>query len=237
MKAVSILCLAGGLAIACKSSAQENTVVVQWDKVEQTSRTTPTLQVVYNPMLRDNSPIYAASFEALKSLHASYVRYVPWFPYPKAAVAELKAPTKTETFWDFGFADPAMEALMKAQEGRPVVINFSTTPAWMWRAAKPVSVDDDPDKVNWGYNQGVQPVDPEGKEIAEYFARVVSWYTKGGFTDELGKYHASGHHYKIPYWEVLNEPDLEHHISPQLYTKLYDAIVTAIHGVSPETRF
>jgi hypothetical protein len=36
---------------------------------------------------------------------------------------------------------------------------------------------------------------------------------------------------------VLNEPDLEHRMSPQLYTRLYDAIVTEMRSVSPETRF
>ena len=47
----------------------------------------------------------------------------------------------------------------------------------------------------------------------------------------------SGHHYKIDYWEVFNEPDLEHGFDPQTYTKLYDAVVEAIHKVSPETKF
>jgi len=36
---------------------------------------------------------------------------------------------------------------------------------------------------------------------------------------------------------VLNEPDLEHSTTPEAYTKRYDAIVTAIHKVSPNTRF
>jgi len=66
---------------------------------------------------------------------------------------------------------------------------------------------------------------------------LFSWYTKGGFTDELGKFHKSGHFYKIPYWEVLNEPDLEHKISVQLYTKMYDAIVAEIMKLSPDTKF
>src|SRR5690606_32053083 len=64
-----------------------------------------------------------------------------------------------------------------------------------------------------------------------------SWYTKGGFTDELGKFHKSGHYYKIPYWEVLNEPDLEHNITPQLYTRIYDNIVIALKKISPKTKF
>jgi hypothetical protein len=67
--------------------------------------------------------------------------------------------------------------------------------------------------------------------------RLFSWYTKGGFTDELGKFHKSGHFYKIPYWEVLNEPDLEHKISPRVYTKIYDAVVKELKKISPETKF
>ncbi|MBS1567784.1 MAG: glycosyl hydrolase family 39, partial [Bacteroidetes bacterium] len=237
MKPFSIYYIAISLAISGKAAAQEKAVTVKWDKTQSLSKTTATLQVVYNPMLRENSPIYKSTFDALGNLNATYLRYVPWFPSPKAAVAELKAPTATETFWDFSYADPAMDAFMKAQGDRSVIINFSTTPAWMWKTAKPVVVGKDADSVHWTYNQGTEPLDTTGKQIAAYFARVVSWYTQGGFTDELGKFHSSGHHYKIPWWEVLNEPDLEHRISPVLYTRLYDAIVTEIHKVSPETRF
>src|SRR5271170_7551389 len=90
-------------AFSFSTHAQQNSISVDWNKVEHVSKTTPTLQVVENPMLRKNSPIHGASFAALKNLGADYVRYVPWFPYAKMAVAELKAPTKTETFWDFTY--------------------------------------------------------------------------------------------------------------------------------------
>ncbi|WP_431215964.1 glycosyl hydrolase family 39 [Puia sp. P3] len=237
MRTVKILCVAFSLAITGRAAAQETTIAIHWDKTLRVSNTTPTLQVVYNPMLRENSPIFKGTFGALKDLGASYVRYVPWFPYPRAAVAELKAPTSSQTFWDFSYADPAMAAVMQAQEGRSVVINFSTTPAWMWKTEKPVAVDSDPDLVNWNYNQGRELVDTTGRQVADYYARLIGWYTQGGFTDELGKLHSSGHHYTIDYWEVLNEPDLEHNITPQAYTRLYDAIVTAMHKVSPSTKF
>ncbi len=65
----------------------------------------------------------------------------------------------------------------------------------------------------------------------------MSWYTKGGFTDENGKRHESGYHYALPYWEILNEVEAEHNTTPEDYTKRYDAIVTGIHKVSPETKF
>lgn len=227
-------------AVACLPAKQlyaQKKVAISWDKTISVSKTTPTLQVVYNPMLRANSPIHKGTFEALKNMGADYVRYVPWFPYPKAAVVELTAPAKEQTHWDFTYADPVMQDLMEATKGHSVVINFSTIPVWMFKTEKPVAVDADPDQVNWVYNQGKELRDPSVKEVADYFARVLSWYTKGGFTDELGKYHKSGHYYKIPYWEVLNEPDLEHRISPQLYTKMYDVIVTELKKVSPQTKF
>jgi hypothetical protein len=55
--------------------------------------------------------------------------------------------------------------------------------------------------------------------------------------DEYGQRHESGHHYKIDYWEVLNEVDYEHSMSPETYTRLYDAIVEAIRRVDPEIKF
>lgn len=210
---------------------------VNWSTIASVSKTTPTLQLVENPMVRPSSPIHKQTFAALKALGADYVRYVPWFPYPKMAVAELKRPDKNNTYWDFTYLDSTMQAVMEATEGHTVVINFSTTPVWMWKTDTVVAYPADPYKTCWNYNQGTQLVDTTMKEIADYYVRLFSWYTKGGFTDELGKFHKSGHFYKIPYWEVLNEMDFEHSMSPEFYTKLYDVIVGAMKKVSPETKF
>lgn len=220
-----------------KVNAQNKVVKIKWDNVITISRTTPTLQVVTNPMLQRNSPIHKGSFDALKNLNADYIRYVPWFPYPRMAVAELKPPTKTETFWDFSHMDSVFVDFMNATKGHPVVINYSTIPVWMFKLDKPVEIPEDPAQVFWNYNPGLELRDTTMKEVADYFVRLFSWYTKGGFTDELGKFHKSGHFYKIPYWEVLNEPDLEHKISPRVYTKIYDAVVKGLKKVSPETKF
>jgi hypothetical protein len=201
------------------------------------SKTSLTLQVVVNPMLRRNSLIQTGSFNALEQLSVDYVRFVPWFPYPHMAVAELQPPTKNETFWNFTYIDPIVEDFMNATNGHSVVINFSTIPAWMFKTNKPVQYPLDPDSGCWNYNKGIELRGPTIKELTTYYVRLFSWYTKGGFTDELGRFHKSGHFYKIPYWEVLNEPDLEHNISPELYTKIYDAIVTGIKKISPQTKF
>jgi Glycosyl hydrolases family 39 len=230
---VAALLLAG----PCLFAQTTGKVQVDWSQVQEVSKTTPTLQVVVNPPLRRGSKIHDRVYENLKALGADYVRYVPWLPYPKLAVAELEPPANGKTSWDFSLIDPMIEDFMNAQTGHSVVINFSTIPQWMWKTEKPVAYPSDPNQVDWHYTQGSEPRDPSMKEVADYYARLVSWYTQGGFTDEYGKRHESGHHYKIQYWEVLNEVDFEHNMTPEFYTHLYDAVTAAIHEVDPSIKF
>jgi len=126
---------------------------------------------------------------------------------------------------------------LAATEGHPTVMNFSTMPTWLFKTDKPVTYPADSNQLVWNYTQGTELRDPTGKEMAGYYERLLSWYTKGGFTDELGVRHESGYHYSFPIWEVLNEVDSEHSMTPEDYTKRYDMIVEAIHRVSPETKF
>jgi hypothetical protein len=201
------------------------------------SKTTPTLQVVVNPELRRGSDLHNKAFKALRELGCDYVRYVPWLPYPKLGVAELKPLRNGKTSWDFSLIDPMTIDFFKATEGHSAMLNFSTIPQWMFKTKKPVSYPKDPNQVDWNYEQGRELKDPTMKQVAGYYKRLFSWYTKGGFTDEYGKYHKSGYHYSIPCWEVLNEVDLEHHMSLQTYTRLYDEVVLALKEVSPTTKF
>jgi hypothetical protein len=135
--AIALVCSAL-LSPSQKLDAQNRPVTIDWNKTNIQSKTTPTLQVVVNPMLRRNSPIHKGSFQALDNLGADYVRFVPWFPYPHMAVVELKAPTNRETFWDFSQIDPIVEDFMSATKGHSVIMNFSTIPAWMFKTIKPV---------------------------------------------------------------------------------------------------
>ncbi len=200
-------------------------------------KTTPTLQVVVNPLLRRGSPIHDAAWKSLADLGAEDVRFVPWHPYPRLVVAELSEPTAHSTSWDFSLINPLVADFMHATEGHSVIPNFSTIPAWMYESDRPNSVPADPNQVYWNYTQGKQLRDPSRKELADYYERLVSWYTKGGFTDELGKRHESGLHYQWPWWEVFNEIDVEHQPSPAEYTKSYDAIVSRLHALDPGMKF
>ena len=391
-------------------------ITIDWQGAALISKTTPTLQVVVNPLVRRGSPIVEAAYRALRDLNTKYVRFVPWFPYPRLGVAELEPPSNGRTSWDYTLIDPLVEDFVEATRGKSPMLNFSTIPQWMWqptpwtirdgalhvaggdnaiaatgkgwtdytfavdvtplatgpqgtppyaqagwlsrmqdpdngyafllsnfaysapaatgyivfvllRGGQPVSVrptalpfavehgrtyqvrttvagadltatvdgtdvltvhddtypsgtigfrefdtesatfdnvvvttaggetvfaDDfsgglsrwappiaypqDPNQADFGYSAGSRLAVPV-EIVADYFKRLVMWYTAGGFTDEYGKFHRSRHHYPLPYWEVLNEIDFEHAISPQLYTELYDAIVTGIREVSPNTKF
>ncbi len=226
------VCMAGAQA-----PAKIDEVKVEWTKVIAVSKSTATLQVVVNPQLLRGAKLHDSSFAALHALGADYVRYVPWLPYPRQAVAELYAPSGGKTSWDFSHIDPTLDDFLKATEGHSVVLNFSTIPAWMFKTNKPVTFPDDPNQVFWDYTQGTELRDRSMKEVSEYFARLLSWYTKGGFTDEYGKRWESGHHYKIAYWEVLNEIEFEHHWTPEQYTKFYDTVTMAMRKVDPQIRF
>ena len=215
----------------------EQQLTIHWDKTEVVSKSTPTLQVVVNPPLRPGEPLGEAAYRAVKELGADYVRYVPWLPYPRLAVAELEPPTPQKTSWDFSLIDPMTKDFMDATAGHSTVVNFSTIPAWLFKTDKPVTYPADPNQVTWDYTQGKELADPSGKALGDYYARLVSWYVNGGFTDENGVRHESGHHYKLPVWEVLNEVDFEHQMTPEQYTERYDSIVSAIHRVSPDTKF
>ncbi len=233
--------LAGFAALATcpawSADDQAANLKIDWSKVTRESKTIPTLQVVVNPPLRRASAIHDRVHAELKRLGADYVRYVPWLPYPKLAVAELLPPDGNATYWDFSAIDPMTVDFLQATAGHSVILNFSTIPAWMFKTAEPVKYPDDAEQPVWNYTQGTELRDPTMRELGSYYARLVSWYTRGGFTDELGKWHQSGHHFNIDYWEVFNEVDFEHNMTPEQYTQRYDAVVTAIREVAPRMKF
>ena len=216
---------------------QPTKVAVNWDKVIRVSQTTPTLQVVVNPPLQRGTPVHHNAFKSLHDLQADYVRYVPWLPYPKLGVAELEPPKDGKTSWDFSAIDPITIDFLEATKGHSAILNFSTIPQWMYKSDKPWTYPADPNQVTWDYEKGTELRDPSMKEVADYYARLLAWYTSGGFTDEFGKHHESGYHYPISHWEVLNEVEFEHHIDPETYTRLYDAVVTAMKKVQPDMKF
>lgn len=216
-------------------------VSIDWSRTLRESKTSASLSVCVEPPMRRGSPIHGQLFNAVRNLNADYLHFQPFTPYPRIAVAELEPPKDGKTSWNFSLIDPIMVDFMEAAGGRPVVMNFMTFPQWMFKAPNPVPLPDDPNEIAVFYGAekpgdvGAELRDRTMKEVADYFARVVSWYTHGGFRDEYGQWHESGHHFKFDYWEVLNEVDYT--VTPQFYTPLYDAIVTEVRKVAPKMKF
>ncbi len=173
----------------------------------------------------------------MHNLQAEYARFGAWYVFPKLGVAELAPPQDGKTYWDFSLMDPMVIDFLKATQGHKIIMELSTIPEWMFKTPKPVSYPTDANQLDYTYEEGTELRDPSLKEVADYFARLASWYTHGGFTDEYGQWHASGHYFKIDYWEVLNEIDFEHRTTAEAYTALYDAIVAAIRHIDPNMKF
>lgn len=147
-----------------RSRAQEKPVVihVDWSSTEPL-RTTPTLQMVVNPLLMRDSPIHNAAFAALKDLGTDYARLAFWHPYPKLAVAELNPPTSTGTSWDFSRIDPLVKDFSDATGGHSIIFSMSTIPAWMFETEKQVSYPEDPHKLTWDYIKGKELQQDSGR--------------------------------------------------------------------------
>ena len=229
--------------VSLASAAQQGapgtaTVVTDWDKVIGVSNTVPTTQILAHAYSLRDSPIHDALFKALQDLHTDATRLQFWYSVSRQAVLEIEEPTSTETHWDFRYADPLVADYYAHTSGKHH-LNISTIPRWMFKVP-PKQVPTDPKASFYPYTddtRGDLLKDPSGRQIAEYQARIFQWYTQGGFKDELGKFHKSGHHYKIDQWDVLNEPDFENKITVEQFTRIYDAVTEAIHKIDPNVEF
>lgn len=126
--------------------------------------------------------------------------------------------------WDFTQLD-ALIGQLRAQ-GISFYLEVRTAPPWMFNAIG-------------------QLRDPTFQEFATYMARLVGWYNKGGFTDEAGHFHASGHSGWVHTWEVWNEPNSSFEIpapvpsrpatwlAPERFAQLYDTAAQAMRRVDP----
>jgi hypothetical protein len=232
---VLVILLAGGFSLGQDSAVS---VTANWQAVERVSQTVPTTQHLANAFTLRSSPLNKRLLEDLRNLHTNDTRLQLWFSVPRQVVPELNAPTATETFWDFTYIDPVVEDYFANTSGRHNV-NIGTIPRWMFKVP-PIDLPTDPAASLYAYTRdtnGDLLKDPTGRQFGEYQARIFSWYTQGGFTDELGRLHKSSYHYKIDYWGVMNEQSIENHLSIEQYTRLYDQTVIAIRKIDPQVQF
>ena len=209
-------------------------VAVRWDSVIATTPAIATYLDQVNPSMAPSSPVHDAVFARVAELNASMVRYLHWDPFVALSFPARLAPNCSAggagASWNFSLIDPLVEDFMAAsgcgESPTGCVFNFSPLPAWML--------------------DGGGPRDHSGAEAGEYFSRIVSWYTKGGFVDECGLQRSSGFRFRFATWEVLNEVDYSSPMqcpSPTLpacaanYTRVYDGIVRVLRRDHPELAF
>ena len=221
---------------ACKRERRERSsimayhVSIDWSTALRTVTTAATVEVDVMPHLArvHEGGSFPGYYNAVADLGSQFVRFSPWYAYPKVNVAEL---TKADcanggSSWNAtllnGIVADFMEAVCgpeaadgKCSTGLSVVPQLSTMPAWMYEpdgSNRTALMPDDPWKYPSGkfgyYVVGGKPlVDPTCREMARYAARYVSWFTQGGMTDECGVHHVSNLHYKWELLSVLNEDE------------------------------
>jgi len=137
-------------------------------------------------------------------------------------------PPRNNTYWNFEHFDPIVKNVLEATKDRKPILSFSTTPNWLWTQSGGAPIHYYPSDwrgIDWNYNVGNELVDPTCTAVGQYFGRLISWYTRGGFYDEYGQFYASPHRIDPSSFmiEILNEPEGEHSIGPELYICIYDA--------------
>eukprot|EP00937_MAST-01D_sp_MAST-1D-sp2_P007533 g7533.t1 len=148
----------------------------------------PTYLNQVNPSMDRESPIHDAVFSRMDSLGAKLVRYLHW-SHSQAPFPELQ-----EGVFNFTLTDQYVEDFMSCANAEESVINFDAAPSWLHEGgdlSRPLR-------------------DPTGRELGEWISRIVSWYTKGGFSDaRTGKNYTSNFNFRWRNYEVLNEPNLK----------------------------
>jgi hypothetical protein len=231
-------------------------ISVNWRNVTLNTSTAATIEVDVMPFLGRTSygGPFDAYYEALSQLGSEFVRYSPWFPNPRAVVAELSPSDCTAaqpaTNWNSTVFDEIIRDFMAAVCGvnaasgtctKSVVQQLSTMPGWLY-----VGGMNESELPRYAWNTtspfdrygaaGSSLVDPSCGQLARYFGRLVGHYTNGGHHDECGHWHPSGFNYSWWGISVLNED--EHHLAPDhgpAYVQCFDAIAAEVARVNPRT--
>ena len=243
----------------------EASIAVDWSHSIDRFVTAPAIETDLMPFLaRPNTAFYPANgtvfrgsfsayYEALSELGADFNRFSLWYPYPRVAIAALEPPNCSANFtsWNFSMMDEVVKDFMQATNGRTVAPQLSTLPLWMlttWPRVNNSAFPPEP----WqpvadlpAYpGSGAMLTDPSCKQVAEYFARIVGHYTRGGFHDECGRWHESGLYYHWDWLSIMNECEHFGYTGPtaakgqnscaQQYSRCLDAAEQAIAQVNPE---
>jgi hypothetical protein len=158
-------------------------LVLHWDKVVAISKSNIASQDCPEPPLYRGQPIHDKLYKALHALNGHYSRIQPWFPHPKLAVAELRPPDKSQTYWDLNLMDDMVERVMNATAGHPFVFQAGTIPSWMLTTPTPNRYPQAPQAIDWTYSRDGKLGPSSAELLAEYQAGMAGWYIRGGFKE------------------------------------------------------
>ena len=220
--------------VAALAATDASRVTVDWDTPIKTVHTAATIEVDVMPHLgrTKEGGDFDGYYQTLQNLKAGFVRFAPWFGYPKVVVAELFppecSPTGRGSSWNASLISAVLADFMAAvcgvraadgecDGGRSVVPQLSTMPEWMYEPDgrnRTAELPADPwqfpsDKFDYYLVKGRPLRDPSCREMARYAARWVGWFTAGGMVDECGVRHSSGLRYNWPLLSVLNEDECD----------------------------
>ena len=235
-------------ALPIREEESLTTVTLNFTEAVARSRTAANIEVDVMPLLGHNETsqfeAYTRALGVLREHAMSYIRFSPWFGYPRVVVAELdesgvdcSGPGGADAVWNTALLDGVMRdfyvtvcgpgaAAGECPTGVTVAQQFSTMPSWMFvNGVSSKDVPENPWEYPSGnfyyYISGAPLRDPTCREMAHYAARLVAWYTAGGTVDACGVYRPSGLHYPITAISVLNEN--EHALGPKQYATCFYA--------------
>jgi hypothetical protein len=112
------------------------------------------------------------------------------------------------THWDFRTMDEVFLPFYEAVNGdaSEPIVSFSTQPTWLYSSVAWGEYPQNASAPYYGFDKGPAWM-CNTTLLGDYYGRVLSWYMAGGFVDEAGCWHNSGHRLNISRVEVFNEVD------------------------------
>ena len=237
-------------------------VTVNWNSCPVTRSTAVSALVAADPEWITPSRLADTAQAGIRSLAeagADNLRLLNFNIFPLLSCAQVEEGIWDFSLMD-RVVVPFLEATLTTSNKSTAIVDIETSPLWMWKDGG-ACIKQSPTDPSCAWTRGQRtnrtcadasgtrlppgprrrcphwgdaqvPRDPTYKELASYFARVAMWYTRGGFKDEAGLWHSSGHHFDESriVWEIWNEVNhgREHNMTAQQYIKMYDAHVAAL---------
>ncbi|CAF4195797.1 unnamed protein product [Adineta steineri] len=218
---VQLSCRKSGGTISSIDFASYGTATGACGQMKQgTCHATTTMDIVKQACLGQQECSVPASYQIFGD---------PCFGTHKRLLVQIQCnPPQNNTYWNFTYVDPMFQDFLQATDGHSRIVMFSTQPTWLFKLDTPHIYPDNVTETDWGYPQGTQFVDDTMQALGDYYGRLTAWYTRGGFIDEYGDRHVSNYSYKWDYTEIFNEIEAEHQMTPEVYTRAYDAVIQGI---------